>query len=170
MLMMMAAFHIALLLGAGALLVAAAVNDALHYRIPNKISAAMLVFFPLFILTDPHDIDWKQHLMVFILILSAGFVMFMGHFAGAGDIKLLAVTGLWAGPHQLAVLLAGTAAAGGFVALGMAVLTLLRNRKAEERNRPAIAVAKVPIPYGMAIAAGGLNILYRLSQPILFPS
>jgi prepilin peptidase CpaA len=170
MLMMMAAFHIALLLGAAALLVDAAVNDALHYRIPNKISAAMLLFFPLFALTAPHAIDWKQNVMVFLLIVVAGFTMFMGHLAGAGDVKLLAVTGLWAGPHQVAVFLVGTAVAGGFVALGMALLTLYRNRTAALKNQPAMAVAKVPIPYGMAIAAGGLNILYRLSQPILFPS
>lgn len=170
MLMMMAAFHIALLVGAAVLLVWAAVNDALYYRIPNKISAAMLICFPLFVVTAPHGIDWKQHMMVFVLILAAGFVMFMGHMAGAGDVKLLAVTGLWAGPHHLAILLAGTAVAGGCVALGMAGLTLCRNRAAERRHLPAVAVAKVPIPYGMAIAAGGLNILYRLSQPILFPS
>jgi len=170
MLMMMAAFHIAMLLGAAALLVWAAVGDSLYYRIPNKISVTMLALFPLFIVTAPHEIDWKQHLMVFVLILSAGFVMFMGNLAGAGDVKLLAVTGLWAGPHQLAVLLAGTAVAGGIVALGMAVLTLIRNRRSTGRNFPALPVAKVPIPYGMAIAAGGLNILYRLSQPILFPS
>lgn len=169
MLMMMASFHIALLAGAAVMLVAAAVNDALYYRIPNKICAAMLICFPLFILTAPHDIDWKQHLMVFLLITAAGFVMFMGHLAGAGDVKLLAVTGLWAGPHMVAVLLAGTAVAGGFVALGMAALTLIRNRSAAHKNQPAVAVAKVPIPYGMAIAAGGLNILYRHLQPILFP-
>ncbi len=169
MLMVMASFHIALLIGAAALLVAAAVNDCLHYRIPNKICAALLICFPLFILTAPHSIDWKQHVMVFALILIAGFAMFMGHLAGAGDIKLLAVTGLWAGPHLIAVFLAGTAVAGSFVALGMAMLTHYRNKTAELHHQPAIAVAKVPIPYGMAIAAGGLNILYRLSQPILFP-
>ena len=169
MLMVLAAFHIALLLGAAGLLVAAAVNDALYYRIPNKICAVMLMIFPLFVLTNPHSIDWKQNLMVFLLILGAGFTMFMGHLAGAGDIKLLAVTGLWAGPHLVAVFLVGTAVAGGFVALGMAALTHIRNRSAHATQRPAVAVAKVPIPYGMAIAAGGLNILYRLLQPILFP-
>lgn len=169
MLMAMAAFHIALLVGAAGLLVAAAVNDALQYRIPNKICAGILVIFPLFVLTAPQGIDWKQHAMVFGLILAAGFAMFMGHLAGAGDIKLLAVMGLWAGPHHLGVFLAGTAVAGGLVALGMAALTYFRNRSAAAHNQPLMAVAKVPIPYGMAIAAGGLNILYRLSQPILFP-
>jgi prepilin peptidase CpaA len=169
MLLTMTAFHIALLAGTAALLVAAAVNDALQYRIPNRICSAMLGFFPLFVLTAPYSIDWKQHVVVFFIILAAGFAMFMGHLAGAGDIKLLAVTGLWAGPHHLAVFLAGTAVAGGIVALGMALWTYTLNRSAKFRRQPAVAVAKVPIPYGMAIAAGGLNILFRLSKPILFP-
>ena len=165
----MMAFHIAVLLGAAILLIAAAIHDALHYRIPNRVCAAMLLLFPLFVYTAPHSFDWKQNLMVFALILASGFAMFMGHLAGAGDIKLLAVTSLWAGPHLVAVFLVGTAAAGGLVALGMAALTHYRNRNALINQHPPISVAKVPIPYGMAIAAGGLNILYRLIQPILFP-
>lgn len=169
MLMMMAAFHIALLLGAAGLLLAAAVSDARQYRIPNAIAAAMLASFPLFVLTAPHGLDWKQHVMVFLLILAAGFAMFMGHLAGAGDVKLLAVTGLWAGPHNVAVLLVSTAVAGGMVALTMALLTMVRNRRAENRQEPAVAVARVPIPYGIAIAFGGLSVLYRLAEPILFP-
>ena len=169
MLMTMAAFHIAVLLIAAALLVAAAINDALHYRIPNKICVAMMLMFPLFVVTAPHGLDWKQNVMVFALILVSGLAMFMGHFAGAGDIKLLAVTGLWAGPHLVAMFLVGTAVAGGLVAIGMAALTHMRNRAAHLKRQPAVPVAKVPIPYGMAIAAGGLNILYRLLQPVLFP-
>lgn len=169
MLMVMAAFHLALLLGAAGLLIAAAVSDCLHYRIPNTICAAMLIFFPLFIITSPHAIDWKQNVMVFLLILAAGFAMFLGHLAGAGDIKLLAVTGLWAGPRLVGMFLVGTAIAGGFVALGMALLTHYRNRSAAAKSLPAVAVAKVPIPYGAAIAAGGVGVVYQLLQPILFP-
>jgi prepilin peptidase CpaA len=169
MLMAFAAFHIAALLGAAMLLAAAAVNDARYYRIPNKICAAMFALFPLFVLTAPQSLDWKQHVMVFFLVLASGFAMFMGHLAGAGDIKLLAVTGLWAGPHLMAVFLVTTAIAGGFVALAMAFLTHMRNRSARRERKSTVAVAKVPIPYGIAIAIGGLNVLYRLSEPILFP-
>jgi prepilin peptidase CpaA len=169
MLLTMTAFHIALLACAAVLLVAAAINDVIQYRIPNKICGALLATFPFYVLTSPYSIDWKQHVIVSLLILGAGFAMFMGHLAGAGDIKLLAATGLWAGPHLVAVLLVGTAVAGGLVALGMALVTYVRNKSSKFRREPAVAVAKVPIPYGMAIAAGGLLILYRLSQPILFP-
>jgi prepilin peptidase CpaA len=166
MVLEMSVFHIAILFGAAVLLIIAAVSDAQTYRIPNKVCAALLLLFPLFVLTAPSAIEWEQHLMVFGLMLVSGFVMFMGNIAGAGDIKLLAATGLWAGPHLVAVFLVTTAIAGGLLALLMALLTHLRNRS----GRPAVALARVPIPYGVAISAGGLGTLYLLSQPILFPS
>jgi prepilin peptidase CpaA len=92
--------------------------------------------------------------------------MFIGNLAGAGDIKLLAATSLWAGPHLVAVFLIVTAIAGGILALIMAVLTFVRNRS---RRRAVVALSKVPIPYGIAIAFGGLSTIYMLSYPLLFP-
>ena len=104
--------------------------------------------------------------MVFGLVLLSGFAMFIGNLAGAGDIKLMAATGRWAGPHLVAVLLIMTAIAGGILALTMALLTYLRNAAGKQ----SLTLAKVPIPYGIAIAVGGLSTVYMLSQPILFPS
>lgn len=165
-LMTLTAFHIASLLIAALLLIVAAIKDANHYRIPNLICVALfLMFFP-YALTAPHSIEWDQHLMVFGLMLISGFVLFIGNLAGAGDIKLLAVTGLWAGPHLVAVFLIITAIAGGLMALIMALLTHVRNLS----GRQSIALAKVPIPYGIAIAVGGLSTIYMMSQPLLFPS
>ncbi|MDX2027912.1 MAG: prepilin peptidase [Alphaproteobacteria bacterium] len=160
------AFHIAILLAAAVLLIAAAINDARSYRIPNALCAGLLALFPMYVLTAPRMIEWDQHLMVFALVLLSGFAMFVGNLAGAGDIKLLAATGLWAGPHLIAVFLITTAIAGGFLALIMAALTYVRNNSGHQ----AVALAKVPIPYGIAIAVGGLSTIYMLSQPILFPS
>lgn len=166
MVLELSVFHIAILFGAALLLVIAAISDAQRYRIPNAVCAALLLLFPLFVITAPGAIEWGQHLMVFGLMLISGFVMFMGNIAGAGDIKLLAATGLWAGPHLVAVFLVTTAIAGGFLALLMALLTHMRNRS----GKSAMALAKVPIPYGIAISVGGLTTLCLLSQPILFPS
>ncbi len=162
----LSALHIAVLAAAAILLIAAAITDAYRYRIPNGICLALMVLFPLFVLTAPRFIEWDQHLMVFLLVLLSGFAMFIGNLAGAGDIKLLAATGLWAGPHLVAVFLITTAIAGGFLALIMAILTYARNVS----GRRAVALAKVPIPYGIAIATGGLSIIYMLSRPILFSS
>ena len=167
MILALTAFHIATLVAASALLVAAAVNDSRHYRIPNAICIALLVMFPLFVLTAPHGIEWEQNLIVCLLVLLSGFGMFLGNLAGAGDIKLLAATSLWAGPHLIAVFVITTAIAGGFLALGVAALTHYRNRSGKQE---AVPLAKAPIPYGIAIAVGGVSTFCMLSQPILFPS
>jgi len=166
MVLEMSVFHIAILVAAALLLILAAVSDARTYRIPNKVCLAVLLLFPFFVITAPSAIEWEQHLMVFGFMLVSGFVMFMLNIAGAGDIKLLAVTGLWSGPHLVAVFLVTTAIAGGLLAVLMIVLTHFRNRQ----RREPVALAKVPIPYGVAISIGGLCILSLLSQPVLFPS
>ena len=166
MLLALASFHIVALFVAALILIATAINDARHYRIPNILCVALMILFPFFVLTAPHGIEWQQNLMVFVLVLISGFAMFMGNLAGAGDIKLLAAAGLWAGPHLIALFLITTAIAGGFLALFIGIRAYIRN----SAGHSAIALAKVPIPYGIAIAAGGLNVVYRLSQPLLFPS
>jgi prepilin peptidase CpaA len=162
--MWIVAAHFIVLALAAVLLILAALNDAHHYRIPNRVCLGLLALFPLFVLTAPGSIEWEQNLMIFGLVLIAGLVMFVTKLAGAGDIKLLAVVGLWAGPHWVAVFLVTTALAGGLLALTMAGLTFVRNRTREK----TLPLAKVPIPYGIAIAAGGLTVLYRLSEPLFF--
>ncbi|MBV8060120.1 MAG: prepilin peptidase [Alphaproteobacteria bacterium] len=157
--------HLAILFSVAVLLAAAAYNDAQYYRIPNRICVALILLFPASLLTAPSDIDWHQHLMIFILVLVFGFIMFTQQIAGGGDIKLLAAISLWAGPHYIAVFIITTALAGGLLAVLMVGLTRLRNRK---RAKP-LAIQNVPIPYGVAIAAGGFIALYHLVQPILFP-
>ncbi|MDR3450032.1 MAG: prepilin peptidase [Alphaproteobacteria bacterium] len=168
MVVALAAFHIAIMVIAAAIFVAAAVSDACTYRIPNYMCAALLVLFPLFVATSPAGIDWHQNLAVFGLVVISGFAMFLGHLAGAGDIKLLSVAALWAGPHLIAVLLVVTAITGGVVSIVMAGLTHYRHRKSETEDAPHLA--KIPIPYGIAIAAGGLTTLGMIAQPILLPN
>lgn len=165
MMSVLTALHIAILLAAAILLIVAAVHDANRYRIPNVICLALMVLFPFFVLTAPRSVEWDQHIMVFALVLLSGFAMFIGNLAGAGDIKLLAATSLWAGPHLVAVFLVITAIAGGVLALIMAALTYSRNFS----GRRTIAISKVPIPYGIAIATGGISTLSMLSYPLLFP-
>lgn len=159
------AFHMAILVAAAILLIAAAINDAYRYKIPNLICLTLMGLFPIFVLTAPHSVEWDQHIMVFGLVLVSGFAMFAGHLAGAGDIKLLAATSLWAGPHLVAMFLIITAIAGGVLALIMAALTYAR----KSAGKRTVAIAKVPIPYGIAIAAGGLSTISMLSYPLLFP-
>jgi prepilin peptidase CpaA len=159
------AFHVAIIVIAATIFVAAAVHDACSYRIPNYMCGLLLGMFPFYVVTSPYPIDWKQNLMIFGLVAISGFAMFLGKLVGAGDIKLLAVASLWAGPHLIAVLLVVTAIAGGCVSIGMALLVHCRQSKTDDKPQ----LTKVPIPYGVAIAAGGLTMLGMMAQPILLP-
>jgi prepilin peptidase CpaA len=163
----LATFHIAIIVIAASVFVAAAFNDACTYRIPNYMCLLLLALFPVFVATSPLPMDWQQNLGVFALVALSGFVMFLGHLVGAGDIKLLGVASLWAGPHYIAVLLVVTAITGGFLSIVMAVITHRRQQRKSEEQRQQLA--RVPIPYGIAIAAGGLAMLGMIAQPILLP-
>ena len=167
----LAAFHVAIMVIAATLFVAAAVNDACTYRIPNYLCGLLLLLFPVFVRTAPHSIDWPQNLGVFGMVALSGFAMFLGRLAGAGDIKLLSAASLWAGPHYIAVLLVVTAITGGVVSIIMAYLVhrrQSRNKNVETGDKTKLH--KVPIPYGIAIAAGGLTTLGMMAQPILLPN
>ena len=177
------AFHVAIIVIAAAIFIAAAVNDVWSYRIPNYMCGLLLALFPFFVVTAPRAIDWHQNLAVFALVAASGFAMFLGNLAGAGDVKLLAVASLWAGPHLIAVLLVVTAIAGGLVSVVMAIAAHMRNRMTADENGAGgengrekegeeegkAFFARIPIPYGVAIAVGGLAMLGMMARPILLP-
>ena len=151
---------------AAILFVAAAISDFRFYRIPNVVTALLAVIFPAFVLASPHSIPWLQHLAVFALMSIAGTAAFLGKFLGAGDVKLLAVASLWAGPTLIAPFLVTTALAGGVVSLIAGLATL--------KNSPAGPTAKADwfqakVPYGIAIAAGGLSMLGLMAKSVYSP-
>lgn len=160
-------FHLSVLALAAILFMAAAVTDMRAYRIPNAISLALVLLFPLYVLCAPSDVSWQQHLMVFALVLVIGLMMFSGNLAGAGDIKLLSAAALWAGANYIGVLLVVTGLAGGVLALGIALVRITRQAKMKGKA-DVYALAKMPIPYGVAIAAGGVAALLMIAKPYLW--
>jgi prepilin peptidase CpaA len=162
----MTAFHLSILAVSAFVLITAAVNDVRHYKIPNSLCLILLLLFPIYVLTAPDEVKWLQHIMIFGLTLLAGFMLFVSHFAGGGDVKLFAVMGLWAGPHYISSFLVITAIAGGLVAIVMAVIFARRKAlvTAEGQN---LTWHKAPIPYGVAIAVGGLSTLFFHAERVL---
>jgi prepilin peptidase CpaA len=139
----------------GALLLAAAAQDAAQLRISNVIVG--LVFagaLIAMIIVGPRLALW-QNLAVFTGLLAIGIPMFAAGKLGGGDVKLLAATGLWfdlAGAFQMfvAVLIAGGL-------LAMLVLALRLFGWSESARRRVIMLRpKAGIPYAVAIAAGAL--------------
>lgn len=165
--------HLVLILTATALMVTAAIHDARSFKIPNWIWLGLVGLFPLFAMTSPREIDWVQHLGVCALVLGVGFALFAGHFAGAGDVKLLAAASLWAGPNYIGVLLVMTGLAGGILAIIYAVMAWQRSRPSSivaDGNADTVManLAKVAIPYGIAITAGGITVFVMMISPLMF--
>jgi len=156
-------FHIAIIFIAAASFVAAAVSDVLSYRIPNYLSGILLILFYLYVVTSPISISWFPNLLVFTAVGLTGFALFAKGLIGAGDIKLLSVASLWAGPSLVGTLLLMTAFMGGIEALFVAIMLYFKLPKPKAFSH----VAKAPVPYGVAVASGGVTMLSLLAQPVL---
>lgn len=147
------------------IMVIAALSDAARFRIPNWSVLLILLLFPAYVYTAPVTIDWIKHLAVFAVVLAIGYWMFTRNWAGAGDIKLIAAISLWAGPNYWGHFLFITAFAGGILSLVIAAVTLIKKRLSKKPDE--ISLLNTPIPYGVAIAMGGLCTLALLSHPDL---
>ena len=146
-------------------LAAAAVEDALRYKISNLtcgvIVAAALLAMVL------HGFPWSlwQNALVFIVILGLGTPIFSAGWLGGGDVKLLAAIGLWLDLRSAPGFIAAVFIAGGFVALvyilGRRVLGI----------GGSVKLGKGRIAYGIAIAIGAMFIfaiqLHQSSNPFL---
>ena len=137
----------------------AALSDIFTMTIGNRISAVLIGAF---LLVAPFiGLSWPEfgmHLAAFALVLTVTFGLFATGTMGGGDAKLLAATSLWMGfgPALLDYLLLSTVAGGAFT------LFLVFFRK----STLAVFAGEVPIlrrmidekdvPYGVALALGGL--------------
>lgn len=158
--------HIALT-GLAGLLAWAAFEDVRSYKIPNRISLAILCLYPAHVLAAPAGVDWMGALAVAGVVFVVGFLMFSMHLAGAGDIKLLTVIALWSGPVLIGPFLIVTALAGGALSVGMLIRNWLAARSAAQSagntdKVPLSSSLKSFVPYGAAITVGGLYVAVRL--------
>lgn len=126
---------------------AAAVTDGTSRRIPNmlpatlallglaRIAAALWVGGPA--VAAAADVGTAAAVFV------AGALAFRFRLLGGGDAKLLAAGTLWLGAGAFGTFLVLTVLAGGALALGFLAIRLVRQ-------------SPVTLPYGIAIAAGGI--------------
>jgi len=145
---------------------AAALSDAVRFLIPNRYPAAIALSFAVYAVAKPAPF-WAPGLIVAAVALVAGSVLFARGIVGGGDVKLFAATALWAGVDQFALLALTTALVGGVLALVrlLPLAGLVPARLAAPAAASGLA-AKLhqPIPFGVAIACGGVSIaLSRLA-------
>ena len=137
------------------LLLAAAVEDAVRLRIANIVVLLVLAGAVLAaILTGPQLSLW-QNGAVFIVLLLLGTPMFAAGKLGGGDVKLLAALGLWFDLKGALWMMVAVALAGGVLAL-LVLAVRSFNWSNDARKRIVLLRPGGGIPYGVAIAAGGL--------------
>lgn len=153
------------LVSVAGLLVFAAASDARRYVIPNWISVGILLLFLPYALLSPVPADWQGGLIVAAAALAVGLGVFALRIMGGGDIKLIVACALWAGPALILPFLVIVCLAGGALALGLLAgrAALARRRGATEAPAAggALPLMRQKIPYGLAIAAGGIFLLAR---------
>ena len=161
-------YHLILLL-LFALIVCAALSDIRDFTIPNFVSIAIVILYPLMAAVAPDNVNWIGNLITAFIVLGVGFLFFLLNLFGAGDIKLIAALSLWAGPSLLMEFLFVTVMAGGF----LVILFVSREgfRQAFEGTGFARGVkfafrSKTQVPYGVAVAFGGLSILMSYEKII----
>ncbi|BAE52543.1 A24 family peptidase [Paramagnetospirillum magneticum] len=145
---------IILILSAAVFVVAlldAAWGDLRALRIRNRVPLALLAaFVPAALAGGLSGEDWLLHLGTGMACFVVAAILFSLGVWGGGDAKLVPAVTLWLGPAALPRFLLVMAVVGGLVALA----ALVRRRAEAGSLRPAL---RTHVPYGIAIAAGGLD-------------
>ncbi len=149
-----------------ALLATAVANDVRSLRIPNALSLALLVLYPLHVATAAQPVAWLPALGIAAAVFAAGLITFAAGRIGGGDVKLLTVCALWAGPGLILEMLVYTGLIGGAMAIVMISPLRFSVACASEmlhlQSVRNIMLGR-DLPYGVAIAgAAALTIGERL--------
>lgn len=139
-----------LLIALAIALVFAAFTDIRRRQIDNWLNLGIALVAPAFWWASGLSL-WPD-VAIQLGVAVAAFAVFAGIFAlgmmGGGDVKLLTVLALWVTPQAFMQLLLVMALAGGVLTVAMVIWhTTLRQKD------------KLAIPYGVAIAFGGLWVL-----------
>ncbi len=128
----------------------AAFTDIRRRQIDNWLNLSIALAAPLFWWASGLSL-WPEVAIQFGVAIAA-FAVFAGLFAvgwmGGGDVKLLTALALWIDPTSFLTLLFVMAVVGGILTIVVGGWHIMRRRK-----------DKIAIPYGVAIAAGGLWVL-----------
>jgi prepilin peptidase CpaA len=145
-----------------ALLLAAAVWDALSYRIPNLLCLALVATWPFHLSALPVT-GLAGALTAAGIVFAFGCIAWLRGWMGGGDVKLLAIVALWAGWPEIVATFFVISIAGGLLALAMKTpVRRFFGRAATGEANVIPAVDAPALPYGIAIACGGWFLAWRL--------
>jgi prepilin peptidase CpaA len=132
-------------------MLAAAIEDAVRFRISNLTALVVLAGAIIAaVITGPTWSLW-QNVVVFAAILLLGTFAFSAGWLGGGDVKLLAAAGLWFDLRSALWFLAAVFLSGGVVAICYLLARPFRRSPGGKMGRR--------VPYGVAIAVGALAMI-----------
>jgi prepilin peptidase CpaA len=142
-----------LLLALVVTLIVAAVIDVRTFTISNRLNLAVALSAPVYWISvalapwPGMAAQLAAAAIVFVLLAGAFYIGMMG----GGDVKLAAALALWLPPAGTFRFLVLMSLAGGALTLGVLMFHRMRGR-----------VGRPQIPYGVAIAAGGVAVLAQI--------
>jgi len=157
------ALHLIPLAGFAGLMATSAIEDFRRLIIPNGLVLGLCVLWPLHVATAPMLTLSAAGLATLCAaaVFIGGALLFSRGLLGGGDVKLLAVATLWAGPAATLPLLVLTGLLGGLLCLLVltpvgALITAARSTLRDPPRAPESGANPVVVPYGVAIAAAAL--------------
>jgi prepilin peptidase CpaA len=158
------------LVGFAGLSLASAVTDIQKRRIPNSFTLVIALLWGVHLLANFGQVDWIGGLSVGGALLVLGFILFATNLLGAGDVKMLAAAGLWAGFAYAPYLLAVTGIVGGLLGVGYLLGEKLKELPwlplplPDKVEPDEDGKRKIYLPYGVAICAGALVVAVLQAQ------
>ena len=159
----------------------AAFKDVCERRIPNRLTTALALLYPIYVLASPVPVAWPAALGLAGVVFLVGLALFTRELIGGGDVKLIAVLSLWAGPEHFLLFILITTLTGGALSLitlwlrrwGGLIGAHLATLGVATIGGPGTALPEEPqstqspdrtatLPYGVAIAAGGIAVVVQL--------
>jgi len=156
------------------LIIAGGITDFLKLKIPNILPALIILCFSVayslqaILNTNAGFQELSSHLIAFVVTLLTMMALFFFKLFGGGDAKLIAAISLWIGLQGMPLFLMVMTIAGGVLAIisvimrktklgqGLTVkLTQINSLKGGWIN--ALASGTNVVPYGIAIATGGIS-------------
>ncbi|MEQ1755245.1 MAG: prepilin peptidase [Micropepsaceae bacterium] len=148
------------LLAVGAIVIVAAMYDAMTLTIPNWISLALIGLFPVVAFLAGFDLSTVGiHVAVGSAALITGMVLFAFHFIGGGDAKFFAAVSFYVGLSAAGSYLMTVVIAGGVLAIVLMMARRLAQMGFAMDWFLRFTRGGSVIPYGIAIAFGALTVL-----------
>jgi prepilin peptidase CpaA len=152
--------------GGLAILVCSALHDFAVRTVPNAYSVILFALgMSIRVLSGGvHSLEWGM--VAALIVFALTFTFWRLGWMGGGDVKLLTAASIFVSPLMVPMMIAGTALAGGVLALMFVVGRRIARRP--RASRPAQFVPRIlrceqwrlhrggPLPYAAAIAAGGV--------------